>query len=1156
MKTTARALAHAPRRTSARRLLPALLALAAACGSGDEGTPVEDALARDRAAAWFQLAQYETARDALRPLVEREEPALEDLLRQVNLELADPPPEGLDAARAWLARARAIAPDDPVVLWASYRFAKDEGDFARALALVERLHALAPEDYPTRLALANMLDEAGREEEAERHYRALLAEKDAFGEGWYRATVYRTFTFLQRRGRREEAEPWQREVQRLDEAGVKTAEVDRGTFGTVEPATRGEVAVDDAWERWMGDAPEGRLTKVAEAESAGIAGLEALVLDDELPWTRALAGEAWVARAELLANDPAARTVRVKDVGRVPTALLVWGPGGLRIATAGADALSFETVLAGPVACAAAFDVDLPNPDSERAGQERYVRDGKVELLAATPDGLAVLERGSGGWAQRGAHLLPGAFAVSALQPVDFDHDGDLDVLAVGSGGVRLLRNDGFGAPGGGFTEATREAGLPRERAFAWCFTEDLDADNDVDLVLGGRGGAYLASNERGGRFSDRSSALVAALASDVAPLCADVDADGWPDLVALSGGRASVFGGARGLSFAARGAGALFADADAQAAAILATPLGEPRVRCVWPDAARGILAARVGSGEAQVLLSTDGALGGPLLAADLDGDSLPELVTASADRLRLCDATTDGRAVTLVLQGVKDNRRGVGAVVEVRAGPMYRRIYWRGRPETIGVGAREKIDRVRVTWPNGIIQDAVDLDAPGSYQIVQREGLAGSCPFLYAWNGERYTFVSDVLGITPLGLPMAPGRLVPPDHDEYVLIAGFQLAPRDGAFDVQITEELREVTYLDRVRLDVVDHPAGTEVWPNERFTFPPFPEALTHVVRDPLVPRATDGEGRDWSAALAAIDGAYAVPFRPLFGQFLGLATPHVLELAFEPERVRDARRLRLLLTGWFYWTDASVNVAAARHPEIAFVPPLLEVPDGEGGWRGFDEPLGFPAGKVKTMVVDVTDRLVAEDPRLRITSTLQLYWDSIRLAADDGSDPELAVTRVEPSSAVLWERGFSAPLPVMGVPGMDWFDWDTLAEPRWNQHPGLYTRYGETVSLLGAADDRFVIFGAGDALHVRFDAAAVPPPAPGMQRDYLLFLDGWAKDRDPNTVDALFVEPLPFHGMSGYPLAEGEAFPDDEAHRAWRVDWNTRPSKRWIEPLVPR
>jgi hypothetical protein len=437
----------------------------------------------------------------------------------------------------------------------------------------------------------------------------------------------------------------------------------------------------------------------------------------------------------------------------------------------------------------------------------------------------------------------------------------------------------------------------------------------------------------------------------------------------------------------------------------------------------------------------------------------------------------------------------------------------------------------------------------------IAQRLGQVGSCPFLYTWNGTTYEFISDVLGITPLGLPMAPGMLVPPDHDEYVLVKGEQLVPKDGLYELQFTEELREVTYLDRIRLDVVDHPADVEVFPNERFSFPPFPEAHTHTVRDALVPlSATDTNAKDWKDELARDDRRFAIPFDALPGPYRGLATPWTLELAFDAERVARGERLRLFLNGWFYWTDASVNVSVARHPDFEFVPPLLSVPDGNGGWKDFG-PIGFPAGKLKTMAVDVTELLNRADPRIRLTSTLRLYWDSIRLATD-ADDTPLVTTALEPRSAELWQRGFSRSHALLGEHDCEWFTWDELEpEPRWNQHPGLYTRLGEVVPLLGAIDDRFVIMGSGDALTVRFDATGLPPLPQGWRRDFLVFLDGWAKDRDPNTLEALHVEPLPFHGMSGYPYGPGERYPDDEEHRTYRREWNTRPATRWIDSLVP-
>ena len=279
------------------------------------------------------------------------------------------------------------------------------------------------------------------------------------------------------------------------------------------------------------------------------------------------------------------------------------------------------------------------------------------------------------------------------------------------------------------------------------------------------------------------------------------------------------------------------------------------------------------------------------------------------------------------------------------------------------------------------------------------------------------------------------------------------------------------------------------------------------------------------------------------------------PHWLELEFDPADLKDAKLMRLVATGWFYWSDASANVAAATTPGVAFVPPVIEVPGPDGTWVPAGPPVGFPAGKTKTMVIDISEIIQREDPRIRLGSTLELYWDCIEIATCN-DDAALWTHPLEPIGAKLWSRGFSEPV----VPDRQdlplFFEWDKIANrPRWNQHPGQYTRFGEVLPLLGEIDDQFVIMGSGDALTIRFDASSLPPVPKGYQRDYLVFLDGWAKDRDPNTHEALEVEPLPFHGMSGYPYTEQESFPTTPEHENWRKEWNTRKEHQWIVPLSP-
>jgi hypothetical protein len=113
--------------------------------------------------------------------------------------------------------------------------------------------------------------------------------------------------------------------------------------------------------------------------------------------------------------------------------------------------------------------------------------------------------------------------------------------------------------------------------------------------------------------------------------------------------------------------------------------------------------------------------------------------------------------------------------------------------------------------------------------------------------------------------------------------------------------------------------------------------------------------------------------------------------------------------------------------------------------------------------------------------------------------------------------------------------------------------LYTDYGNVNSLLDAIDDRFVVMGSGDEVRLRF-RSNLPPVQPGSQRHYLLFFDGWAKERDPNTAFGDTVEPLPFHRMSGYPYGDAESFPS-EARRDME-SLTKRQALRLNRPLYSR
>lgn len=1101
------------------RLAAALLLVLVGCGGEPSAPPsvaargrdAERTVLRERASALFYADELDAAMETLAPLLDTDAPAAADLVAAGNIEQSR---DRMDAAAGYYRRAIEADPDSAAAHYDLGMVLAHFGQFEEALPHLAKAHALAPDDLPALLALASVTGETGDRDAARKLYdQAVAAAADADPQ-WRFATRNRWRSFLQLGSddaaldraealvgeAREELK--QLGLRPLDELAVR-----RGHFGYVDPPPEpGPPAPAPA-------APSFD-TGTGPVELAGVAHLVAATLRDD---ARRSAGN------------------RSSVIGAPD--LVGWGPGGI-VAAERLDegGWTVTRVLGDPVDRLWLADLD---------------DDGGLDFLVAAGGRLSLLMSRADGWS-------PAAFATPAddaapadLVVFDADFDGDPDVVLAGPDGVRLWRNDGVCVKiagrtegEGAFVDGTAEAELPAGGAFAWVVAEDFDLDEDLDLLLGREGAPpLLVANDRTGRF--RAAGAVAGLpAGGPEPLVADLDGDRAPDLL-WPGSPGRIFPGKGDGTFGAPRTLATEVPADA---AILDVDL-DGTADVVWRGADRALAGVLAPGTDAAEAFAAGAAAGGPVVVADLDNDYRVDAAVATDRDLHLLPGAGERRpAIRLALRGRFDNRRALGAVVEVRAGPVYRRVAWDGEPVLLGLGGRSKADVVRVRWPNGARESELDVPAGRDLLMVQSARLIGSCPFLYTFDGERTVFVTDVLGGTPLGMPMGPGKTVPFDHDEYVRIRGDQLAPRtlpDGrrVYEMHLTEELREETFLDRAKLLVVDHPAGTEMQPNERFCFPPWPEPEIHVMGRIVAPaRAVGSDGSDPTAAVAAEDGDFAAPFTPLPPTLRGLARPHWTEVDFDPADVPADGRLRLLMTGWFYWSGSSVNMARARTPGVDFVPPVLQVPDGEGGWRDTGPPVGFPSGKTKTMVIDVTDLLVRDDPRVRIRTTLHLPWDAIRLAVGDSAKCE--VREIEPASARVWTRGFSRPIPVPGHPELERFDWnELLLEAPWDPTPGLYTKHGEAVSLLGETDDRYIVFGAGDCVTLRFPADG-PPPPDGWVRDYLLYVDGWCKDRDPNTLTSTTVEPLPFHGMSDYPPPPGESYPTDDTHTRFRREWLTR------------
>ena len=297
---------------------------------------------------------------------------------------------------------------------------------------------------------------------------------------------------------------------------------------------------------------------------------------------------------------------------------------------------------------------------------------------------------------------------------------------------------------------------------------------------------------------------------------------------------------------------------------------------------------------------------------------------------------------------------------------------------------------------------------------------------------------------------------------------------------------------------------------------------------------------------TVALARVDRQMVSPVQLRRPQLRGLAEPYSVTLDFGALPVQ--RPLVLALTGWIRFGGGMANIAGSIDPTLPFPFPTLEAEFADGTWRKVDVDVGTPAGKTKTILVDLENKLPAGTQRLRLSTAFEIYWDCVQLC-EKTAGVETRRHDLAPNHTDLRWRGYAryADLPP-SLPLTPIYS-DVSPTPPWDRTPGgWFTRYGAVDELLARRDDQLALLAAGDELALSFDATPLPPPAPGMTRDFFLHVVGWDKDADFHVGHGWQLEPLPFQGM------------DDQAYghepRPGRIDdsWIKKYNTRWVGPVV--
>jgi tetratricopeptide (TPR) repeat protein len=815
-----------------------------------------------------------------------------------------------------------------------------------------------------------------------------------------------------------------------------------------------------------------------------------------------------------------------------------------------------------------------------------FDNDGVTDLVVTIGDRILLLHNEKNGTFKdvtEKAGIKVDGTAISAMF-IDYDHDGDLDLYICqvkviesppsNDASTRrywafdrtvdpaianaMWRNNGDGT----FTNVTEATGLASTPLSLSAIGTDYNNDRAVDVIVASAKTLTIFENPREGKFLQRDFWKGNDWDGATSLAVLDFDHDGWMDVaftnsIGFYGSVVTLWHNKSGKSFEqvplpkvdwvrAYGVAAFDYDNDGwvDLVAVGETKDGKGEVRLFRNLGPDGFKDVTTDVGLDKIQLKDPRAI----ITGDYDNDGAVDLLITQNHGPAVLLRNEGGNKnnwMRLNLKGLNDNKSAIGTKVEVFAGAnrqkfeIYGSSGYLGQNSpylTVGLGQSKQADVVRMLWPSGVLQDEIEVAGNREVPYLELDRRGSSCPTLFVWDGRHYELVGDVIGAGVVGHWVGPNERNVPRPAEYIKVDRNTIHLKDGKLSFRLMEPMEEAVYLDEVKLLAVDHPGGFDVYPNEYFASnPPFPAFRVIESSGAKLPAsALDEHGHDLMPKLRAHE--YFGDFELL--PFHGFTKTHSLELDLgEPYR---GGPLVLLMHGETEYFTAT-SVYAAHQAKVEAIAPYLEAVGSDGKWVKVLDDMGFPAGGPRTMTPDLTGKIPIGTRKIRITTNLQVYWDSILI----DRSPQNGQVRLTPATLASANLNFYGhPRQIEGEPrgNVKYVYEEVSPTGPFARQAGDYTRYGDVLPLLTSFDDKFVVFGTGDEIALEFDPAKLPTLPAGWTRDYFFLVNGYEKDMDFYAADGFTVEPLPFKAMPGYPYRG--TYPLDLEHMDYLLEYNTR------------